>query len=364
MASFANRALRALLSLIVLSSALWCGSASARDTLGEVKVSPDLKRVIIKSSGQIADYNTFQLDRPPRLVIDVAGVSPGKLPKTLRPEQNGGLKIDLSESRSGTHVVLDFGGGAVPQHRIRRMDSYLIVFLDDWRPPVAASPSMASAHRTSKTVSPPVAAEKHESSTPGLSQWSDLIIESADVIDGLIVLKVADKMRPERPYRIGLGVNLQRRGFVYAEIDPWPVAVGPALSNESASIHSLEAMNGRPKVGPRKSAGPVAMGANQGRNETPSEGDLPTTTLRGTGFGPTRFPRRAGSIGPVSQGTVPRSPPDVVHRIPRMSVSEKARETLQAYRQAPLLRAETCAFEPLATSSRGSPPSSQRRNIP
>jgi hypothetical protein len=134
MASSANRALRALLSLVVLSSVLWCGSASARDTLGEVKVSPDLKRVIIKSSGKIADYNTFQLDRPPRLVIDIAGVSPGKLAKTVRPEQNGGLKIDLSESRSGTHVVLDFGGGAVPQHHIRLMDSYLIVFLDDWRP--------------------------------------------------------------------------------------------------------------------------------------------------------------------------------------------------------------------------------------
>ncbi|MBM3303094.1 MAG: AMIN domain-containing protein, partial [Deltaproteobacteria bacterium] len=281
----ADRSLRTILCLMALSVVCWDGSASATDTVTEVKMSPDLRRVIMKSSGKIANHNAFQLDRPPRLVIEIPGVSPGKVPKSSRAEHNGGVKIDVSESKSGTHVVLDFGGAPVPQYHIRRMDAYLIVFLEDWRPPQGpAAPRSASNHKSGKTTSTVAMTERNKSAIPAEEHRSDVIIKSAEVVDGLMVLVVADKMRPERLYRIDLGVNFQLRGFVCAEIHSLPPGTGPAPSPESGSEVSGEVMPSGPKRGPTKAAGPVRMTASQGRNEPRTEWYTPATTLRGLAF--------------------------------------------------------------------------------
>ncbi len=323
-------------------------SASAADNLTKVTASPDLRRVIIESSGKIGQYNAFELERPPRLVIDIQGMSPGAAAKTTPPERTGGLKIQVSESRSGSHVVLDFGGGPVPSHRIRQMDNYLIVFLGDWRAPsasnVASAPPPAAVQSKPKTQarSPARPLRNTANSTP--AKLSDLAIKSAQVMDGIIVLKVADRANPDRLYRINLGVNLDRLGFVSAGIYPLTVKPGSAQKTESSS-QGLSRTSGEPGTkGPRKilepaTSAPVADAPN------------PNLRKRGPGAakcrsaaGPRRSPIPSGSSGPVSLQKDVNSSGWRLTKIPRQSVSETARALLQAYRRSPHMRFETCCF--------------------
>ncbi|MDQ7781599.1 MAG: AMIN domain-containing protein [Desulfomonilaceae bacterium] len=322
------------------------------DNLTNVTASPDLRRIIIESSSVIGQYNVFELERPPRLVIDIQGMKPGKAMQTTPPERTGGLKIAVSESRSGSHVVLDFGGGPVPSHRIRRMDNYLIVFLGEWIAPSATTPT------TAPVTAIPQPDPKTEISRPQRragnqgnpsSELSDLTIKSAQVRNGIIVLKVADRADPERLFSINLGVNLNRLGFVSAGIHPLTTGSGPVLETEKRSRDSSPAPEERVPRGPRKTSEPdvsepdvYAPSANSA--DSTLGGTRPGAAERRSFSGPIRAPIRSGPSGPVRQihGASVNGWKTVA--IPRQSVAETARAVLAASRRAPHTRFETCGF--------------------
>jgi hypothetical protein len=339
----------ALTCAVFLSTILGAVNATAAESLTKVKVSPDLQRVIIESSGTIAKYNAFELDRPPRLVINMDGVLPGKAAKVTPPERTGGLKIQVSESRSGTHVVLDFGGGAVPTYRIRPMDHYLIVFLGEWTAPTAKAPLLSASKPASKSSHQSRARSPEPS--PGkfagrkISKPSDLTIQSATVSNGIIVLKVADRAKPERLFRINLGVNLDRLGFVSAGIHPLTVNPDSAPSPPVVSRNERLKIRGKGPVGPRKSVGPVATVRERGKDKPAFDNAVgAAATKQHSADGPRRSPRRVGPVGPVSfrQSVHPNG--WTVNRIQEKSVAQTARAILQAYRRAPLLHFKSCAF--------------------
>ena len=291
----------ALPCAVLLATILGAVNAPAAESLTKVKVSPDLQRVIIESSGTIAKYNAFELDRPPRLVIDMDGVLPGKAAKVTPPERTGGLKIQVSESRSGTHVVLDFGGGPVPTYRIRPMDNYLIVFLGEWTAPTAKAPPLSaskpaskSRHQSSKARSPEPSPGKLAGKK--ISKPSDLTIQSATVSNGIIVLKVADRAKPERLFRINLGVNLDRLGFVSAGIHP--LTVNP----DSAPSPPVVSRNERLKI---RGKGPVwtsEIGGTGGHGQRARERQTGFWQRCGCGRDEAAFCRRPKEV-PTASGT-------------------------------------------------------------
>lgn len=345
-----RKCLSTLLGAALLAMIPGVFSASAADNLTKVTASPDLRRVIIESSGKIGQYNVFELERPPRLVIDVQGVSPGTAAKTTPPERTGGLKIQVSESRSGSHVVLDFGGGPVPSHRIRQMDNYLIVFLGDWRAPsastVASAPPPAAVQSKPKTQarSPAKPRPLRNTANSTRAKLSDLAIKSAQVMDGIIVLKVADRANPDRLYRISLGVNLDRLGFVSAGIFPLTVNPGSVQKTEGSSHGPSRTSGDSGTKGPRKilepaTSAPVADAPNPDLRKRG-----PGAAKRRSAAGPRRSPIPSGSSGPVSLQRDVNSSGWKLTNIPRQSVSETARALLLAYRRSPHLRFETCCF--------------------
>jgi len=285
-----RKRLPAMLGAILVTALCGLTEAAVENTITEVSIAPDLRRVIIKCSEPVGQYNTFRLDRPPRLVIDVARARPARDLKPSRPEQNGGLKVQVAESRTGAHVVLDFGGAPVPELRIRPMGTYLIVFMDEWESPkksISQAPSERAASPKPASPSPKAAAQPLPEGSTGRS---DLMIKSARVVDGLIVLTVADRQHPEQVYRIDLGVNFQQMGFVSAGI--YPLQAPPDGPPHGRSV--ISERPGAPsavsaKIGPRRQA-PQEMvqgdKANIGSYEKPHGS---ATASSGAASGPRRI---------------------------------------------------------------------------
>lgn len=339
--------LPAMLGAILVAALCGLTEAAVENTITEVSIAPDLRRVIIKCSEPVGQYNTFRLDRPPRLVIDVARARPARDLQPSRPEQNGGLKVQVAESRTGAHVVLDFGGAPVPELRIRPMGTYLIVFMDEWDSP-KKSISQAPPERPTPPKPATPAAKAQAKPLPEESAGrSDLMIKSARVVDGLIVLTVADRQHPEQVYRIDLGVNFQQMGFVSAGI--YPLQAPPDGPPHERSIISERSGAPTPvpaKIGPRRQA-PQEMEqgdkAQIGSYENPHGS---ATASSGAAIGPRRSPQPEPARGPVSLRIKNIYEGHSASRFPHVSVTQSARDKLFAYRQNPLLRSEACGFVP------------------
>jgi hypothetical protein len=173
---------------------------------------------------------------------------------------------------------------------------------------------------------------------------SDLTIKSAQVMDGIIVLKVADRGNPDRLFRINLGVNLDRLGFVSAGIHPMTMNPGQVHQPEMP-VQGPSSTGGEQGLkGPRKTSVPAMSvpAAGSPNPSLPRRG--PGAVERSSAAGPRRSPIQSGSSGPVSLRHDEHSSGWKMSGIQRQPVSETARAILQAHRRAPHLRLETCSF--------------------
>lgn len=214
----------ALFLAIVLVGVLGADKICFSNDLVEVRVSTDLKRVVVKAQEPIKDFSSFSLHKPSRLILDIPGCKAADVRRIEPPSKSRTLDLQVSGTRSGARLVLNFKGGAVPTHRVRRMDNCLIVFLGDWSVPAASSSSRhfstgeslpsGTSNRSTRRADD---GDRRFAQSPTLRS-EHLEITSADVVGGLIVLKVAEKENPDRIYRIELGLNLDRLGFNSAGI--------------------------------------------------------------------------------------------------------------------------------------------------
>ena len=228
--SIKTRALVVRLALIV-AGILAHGAAFGAGTITDVKVSPDLRRVVVSCDGPMSERGTFKLEPPSRLVIDMPGIGQGDVEAKSNHGPGAGLGVEISGGTAGARLTLDFRGTAVPEHKIQRLGNCLLVFLKPWRPTRGASTAKPAALRSSPRsvpVKPPRAGVLPAVST---AVAADLTVESAEVANGIIVLKVARKDRPGQTFRINLGIDFDRLGFNEASIRPVRVETasrGPA----------------------------------------------------------------------------------------------------------------------------------------
>jgi hypothetical protein len=190
----------------------------------EIKISPDLHRIVFRSSAAIDDVRTTTVDGPPRLVLDMPDQVPLAKGSSSMTEKSGPLKVRVSKASAGARAVVDFGGAPIPDYRVVKMDTCVIVFLGDIQVPSRTgakrrpdNQGFQSVAGSSSLRSEP--ADEGDSLRERLGN-GDLVIESADTVNGMIVLRVSDRKNPAKAYRIELGVDVNRLGFRSAAVTP------------------------------------------------------------------------------------------------------------------------------------------------
>lgn len=226
---------------LLLGSISWCSEAGASGEITEISVTPDSKRISVRADGQIGRHSVFALENPNRLVLDIEdnGVS---RETAISGTIAAGLEIRAARKGSGSRVVLNFGNRPVPEHRVRTVGNYLLLFMEGWGVPAGAS-FRTPTHRERSP-------EPQPRQEPILSSSPDLQIKSAEVANGLIVLKVANRAHPDRIFKIELGVDFDQLGFSAASIHPLA-----AFSKNSVSVPRSATTQPQPqdnKSGPRK----------------------------------------------------------------------------------------------------------------
>lgn len=283
------RSLATLSLLILLVAAVVEDSAAlTAGKIAEVNVSPDVRRVSIRTEGQVGNHAESTVTNPSRLVIDIAGASLAAPLVVSGAGRERGLGVRAAKNDSGVRLVLDFGASPVPAYRIRRVGSYLLVFLQDWHPstgragvtgfeptaseelaPVPRKSSgrehgwRASAHAAQKperrslpTVSSRTEAMdtlQHMIETPRTEEApADLMVKSAEADNGAIVLLVARKSNPAKVYRIDLRIDLNEPEVRNGKISLVEQKGPRSAQAETTQSPFFGAPSPQPRIGPRK----------------------------------------------------------------------------------------------------------------
>jgi hypothetical protein len=254
-----------VLGVVLVALALDSGCAFAGTRITDVKVTSDLRRVIVRCDGEIGDYHMFSMGGPSRLVIEIPGATLGDVDRVIPAAETGGLTIRLGLGESGPRVVADFGGSQLPEHKIMKIGSCLLIMLAEWTPEKAVQWSASAGNagnpppptpRRKTRVQPSPPSSEHRS-----ADLSDLIIKSADVIDGEIVLKVVHRERPGVIFQIRLGVDFDRLGFSAASIQPMQDRSRPRADSSKDKPEPPGRDAAAARVGPRRVPSPHTAGA-------------------------------------------------------------------------------------------------------
>lgn len=235
--------------LVPLIFALVCiAGPVAAGEISEITVTPDGRRVAIKSESRMGRHTEQVAGNPSRLIIDVSGTGITKVPRISGVTDRSPMDIRAAKTASGARVVLDFGRQPVPDHKVLRMDNYLIVFLGQGTARMESDARLRPERIQPKEPQavPVVSMPRKKLPANDVPDASDLSIQSAEIIDGLIVLKVSNKSDPSRAYKIDLGVDFRQLGFSTARISPLREIVG-----SSQSVPAAEGLRDR-RMGPRK----------------------------------------------------------------------------------------------------------------
>jgi hypothetical protein len=201
---------------IALVSAAVMGEAFAvsQTKITDVRISEDLRRVVIKADGPIDCEPAHRLEGASRLAILIPDTTLGDVDRTVRNPDSRELLVYVSSSASGVKIVLDFGKAGVPAFKIKVMDNCLMALLGPSGSHAAASQDRSFSSAAGSSVPPKATLANHHADIPKAFQpGEDLIIRSADVVDGMVVLQVASKKNGGRTYKVKLGLNLENLGF-------------------------------------------------------------------------------------------------------------------------------------------------------
>lgn len=195
---------------ILAFSNAWMPPAYALDRgdIVGVRIAPDLRRIIIQSDGPLGEHKAFVIGQPYRLVIDFQDVRLSRGLSRIKVGKKPIREIRLGSTASRTRVVVDFGLNPAPPYKIHQKSEGLVVSLGESLP---APPRPSGVSRKANTQEPPPKPRpKHARSPKQKQKAPHLKIKSAEVIDGLVVVELADTKNPQKSCKLILEVDLDR----------------------------------------------------------------------------------------------------------------------------------------------------------
>jgi hypothetical protein len=244
---------RAFVRVLVIGFALSLSMAfagpewvSASGAVAGVKVSADGKHVTVLCDGPVGGHSTSVLGNPNRLVIDLRDTALRGTPRKMQVNKEPIKEIRLGRTPSRARVVIDFGDSPLPSHRIHREDNALVLILGKPAPKMASPSGTRVANLASSQKVEP---NKPGRDTSARGKESNLAIRSAEIDNGLIVLSLSDRKRPERAVRLTVDVDMNRLQVRQASLNEAPhAAAGHGARQE------------RPRSGPKNQASMAAHG--------------------------------------------------------------------------------------------------------
>jgi hypothetical protein len=212
--------------LIVCCVAETCFAAS----ITEIDVSPDLKRAAVKLDGELNQFNQFSLSKPSRIVIEFKNVSVNRTPKIVGLENGSGVTIRTANSPNGARVVFDFGDKQLPEYKLHKMGTNLLLSMSEW------SGEACSGGPVSMPKEPRFKSQKIFAAGDAA-----LEVKSVKIVNGEIQLDVANHAYSGATYRVNVGLN-----FNAPEASKMRVRPLFALQKEEKSLEITR------RIGPRK----------------------------------------------------------------------------------------------------------------
>lgn len=206
----------AISGLLLVIGAIGIAQGADPGRIVEVKATEDFRRVIIRCQGMVEPPAAYELAEPSRLVIDFLHAGMGDVEGKKEYVGQSIREIRTGKLPKGSRLVVDFGENPVPQYQIRQIDNYFVVFLSDvpMEPAASAAPApIRNAPIWEETPFPVTAA-----SDPGPTDISGLVIKSAKVVKGMIVLEVENQSGQPKSYRVDIGIDFDQMGFHTAAV--------------------------------------------------------------------------------------------------------------------------------------------------
>ena len=205
------------LSLLVFMACATVGAAQERGRITAVRLTPDLKQIMIRFEGEIGKHSAFVMANPCRLVLDFEATGLAKLPGKISVNRDPISEIRLGAVASRSRLVVDFGDQPVPAFKIEQGGDMVTVRLS----PDSMSGKRANARpaphtpRRSSSAGEPHAKESlapSKSASPGTSQAkpldSRMVVKTAGINENLVFVELADSQNRKKVYR--LVVDLDR----------------------------------------------------------------------------------------------------------------------------------------------------------
>lgn len=103
--------------------------------------------VTVEADGLIGNYNSFPLENPARIVVDVWGVSNATGKKIVTGAENNHVKVvRFGQDKNRVRLVMDLSGKKSIPHVVRRDDNLLVVTISEGvRGEVAEAPAVVAA---------------------------------------------------------------------------------------------------------------------------------------------------------------------------------------------------------------------------
>lgn len=259
MTNLTRRAIPILACFLVAAT---CNYALAVDSgrITDVRVSSDLKQVLIRGDGPLGKHSAFVINQPYRLVMDFDSAGLGELPAKIRIDKGPIGEIRLGKVNSRSRVVLDFGSNPVPPYKVLHQGNFMVITLGEGVAPIPrGGVAIKPLHVASKPSSNVKAA--NSAKVPARSESpSGMSITTSGVKDNLIFMELADRNDPKRVYRVAIDFDVKANVIRHATLSDH---AGNIQRFELAPRDSATRDEDKPKAaaGPRREVTSADLGA-------------------------------------------------------------------------------------------------------
>lgn len=114
---------------------MFCGACLAQEgasgAISSVRISPDMRQVVVRADGVLGKHTAFAFEKPYRLVVDFDSTTLGRISNKIKLDRPPIGEIRLGKLENRARLVIDFGDYPVPAYAIERHENMAVIALGE-----------------------------------------------------------------------------------------------------------------------------------------------------------------------------------------------------------------------------------------